>query len=94
MTEGPTKEPTYEAVAARVGNLRRYCRFRKSCRGPKLSLVRIFSGKFGGTNCGFTTFQQCLDTVSGIGGFCERNNLYQPPPGPHPLTRRYRPYPY
>jgi Protein of unknown function (DUF3551) len=24
---------------------------------------------FGGMNCGFTTFQQCLDTVSGIGGF-------------------------
>jgi hypothetical protein len=28
--------------------------------------------------------------VSGIGGFCQRNNLYQPPPGPHPLTRVYR----
>jgi hypothetical protein len=24
----------------------------------------------GPTNCGFVTFQQCLDTVSGIGGFC------------------------
>ena len=34
------------------------------------------------TNCGFVTFQQCLDTISGIGGFCVRNNLYQPPPGP------------
>ena len=48
----------------------------------------------GGTNCGFTTFQQCLDTVSGIGGSCQLNNLYQPPPGPHPLTRVYRRYPY
>jgi|SRR6516164_9825178 hypothetical protein len=38
----------------------------------------------GPTNCGFVTFQQCLDTISGIGGFCVRNNLYQPPPGPHP----------
>jgi hypothetical protein len=38
----------------------------------------------GGTNCGFTTFEQCLATVSGIGGFCDRNTLYQPPPGPHP----------
>ena len=53
-----------------------------------------YNGKFGGTNCGFTTFQQCLDTVSGIGGSCQRNNLYQPPPGPHPLTRVYRRYPY
>jgi hypothetical protein len=24
----------------------------------------------GGMNCGFTTFQQCLADVSGIGGFC------------------------
>ena len=45
-----------------------------------------YNGKFGGTNCGFTTFQQCLDTVSGIGGFCQLNNLYQPPPGPHPSS--------
>jgi hypothetical protein len=51
-------------------------------------------GRFGGTNCGFTTFQQCLDTVSGIGGICQQNNLYQPPPGPHPSGRVYRRYPY
>ena len=47
-------------------------------------------GKGGATNCGFTTFEQCLETVRGIGGFCERNNWYQPPPGPHP--RRRAPY--
>jgi hypothetical protein len=41
------------------------------------------SGGGGGTNCGFTTFQQCLDDVSGIGGFCEPNTQYQSPPGPH-----------
>ena len=52
-----------------------------------------YNGRFGGTNCGFTTFQQCLDTVSGIGGFCQLNNLYQPPAGPHPYTRQRR-YPY
>jgi hypothetical protein len=46
----------------------------------------------GATNCGFTTFQQCLATVSGIGGFfCEPNTQYRPPPGPH---RRYRGYQY
>jgi Protein of unknown function (DUF3551) len=53
-----------------------------------------YSGPAGGTNCGFTTFQQCLDTLSGIGGFCERNTLYQPPPGPRLLTRAQRRYPY
>jgi hypothetical protein len=46
-----------------------------------------YYGRFGGTNCGFTTFQQCLDTVSGIGGVCQQNNLYQPPLGPHPSGR-------
>jgi hypothetical protein len=46
----------------------------------------------GPTNCGFVTFQQRLDTVSGIGGFCVRNNLCQPPPGPHPANKvRTRP---
>ncbi len=48
----------------------------------------------GGTNCGFTTFQQCLDNVRGIGGFCDRNTQYQPPPGPHPPTRVQKRYPY
>jgi hypothetical protein len=51
-------------------------------------------GGAGGRNCGFTTFQQCLENVSGIGGFCEPNTLYQPPPGPHPPTRDQRHYPY
>jgi Protein of unknown function (DUF3551) len=48
-------------------------------------------GLGGATNCGFTTFQQCLATVSGIGGFCQQNTQYRPPPGPH---RRYRGYQY
>jgi Protein of unknown function (DUF3551) len=44
----------------------------------------------GGTNCGFTTFQQCLATVSGIGGTCEPNTQYVPPTGPHaPAQRRH-----
>jgi hypothetical protein len=43
-----------------------------------------YSGRGGGgTNCGFTTYQQCLATVNGIGGFCNVNTQYVPPPGPH-----------
>jgi hypothetical protein len=30
----------------------------------------------GGTNCGFYSYQQCLDTISGIGGSCARNPGY------------------
>jgi hypothetical protein len=51
-------------------------------------------GMGGGENCGFVTFQQCLANVTGIGGFCEPNTQYQPPPGPHPCTRLPRPYSY
>ena len=28
------------------------------------------------TNCGFVTYQQCLDTISGIGGSCQENPRY------------------
>jgi hypothetical protein len=28
------------------------------------------------TNCGFTSFGQCMATVSGVGGFCRENPLY------------------
>jgi uncharacterized protein DUF3551 len=34
----------------------------------------------GAQNCGFVSFAQCMATVSGIGGFCVQNTLYQPPP--------------
>ena len=30
----------------------------------------------GATNCGFSTFQQCLATVSGAGGSCGANPQY------------------
>jgi hypothetical protein len=32
----------------------------------------------GGTNCGFLTIEQCRADVSGIGGFCVRNQFYNP----------------
>ena len=30
----------------------------------------------GTTNCGFHSYKQCRDTVSGIGGYCSRNLSY------------------
>jgi hypothetical protein len=39
-------------------------------------------------NCGFSTYDQCMADVSGIGGFCQLNNLYVPPAGPTPQARR------
>ena len=32
----------------------------------------------GGRNCDFVCFQQCMATVSGVGGYCEQNAMYQP----------------
>ncbi len=31
-----------------------------------------------GVNCGFTSFEQCLENVRGIGGFCQQNDWYHP----------------
>jgi Protein of unknown function (DUF3551) len=44
----------------------------------------VYGGRGGGgQNCGFSTFEQCMATLSGMGGFCNRNTQYVPPPGPH-----------
>lgn len=47
-------------------------------------------GGFGGggaTNCGFATWQQCQAAISGIGGSCGANPMYQPPRGTYLSTR-------
>ena len=39
----------------------------------------VYGGSMSGSsNCGFTTWQQCMATVSGIGGSCEPNQFYNP----------------
>jgi hypothetical protein len=48
----------------------------------------------GGTNCGFTTFEQCMATARGLGSNCQPNTQYQPPPGPHPAIKAQRRYPH
>jgi hypothetical protein len=34
-----------------------------------------------GVNCGFSTYEQCMATARGSGGYCAPNNLYV---APHP----------
>jgi hypothetical protein len=48
----------------------------------------VCGGRFGGgaSNYGFSTWNQCMATVSGIGGFCQRNQFYNP----HPASSRSR----
>jgi hypothetical protein len=43
----------------------------------------------GGRNCGFSTIEQCMATVSGIGGFCEPNLFYNGP-AEQPVQRARR----
>jgi hypothetical protein len=38
-------------------------------------------GTGGSQNCGFSSFEQCMENVRGIGGFCDRNTQYVPPAG-------------
>jgi uncharacterized protein DUF3551 len=33
-------------------------------------------GDGGGKNCGFVSYEQCMETSRGMGGFCERNLFY------------------
>jgi Protein of unknown function (DUF3551) len=54
----------------------------------------IYDVTGGATNCGFVTFEQCMETARGLGSLCQPNTQYVPPPGPHPLSRVYRHYPY
>ncbi len=52
-----------------------------------------YGGGMGGIiSCGFVSYDQCMGTVRGMGGFCILNNTYVPPPGPHsgPAARGYR----
>jgi len=49
-------------------------------------------GRDDGRNCGFSTYEQCMATVSGTGGFCERNSFYTGPaeqPARRPHKRRH-----
>jgi hypothetical protein len=42
----------------------------------------------GSTNCYFITLQQCQAAVSGVGGFCARNNFYDGRAEEDPAPRR------
>ena len=47
------------------------------------------------TDCAFATFQQCMATVSGVGGYCNLNpylEAYSEPPHRYPYHRHHRRY--
>lgn len=50
------------------------------------------SGGGGGRNCGFVSFDQCMQSARGNGSDCRPNTLYEAPPGPHPHRVRKQSY--
>ena len=50
-----------------------------------------YSVPAGARNCGFSTYAQCAATVSGAGGYCEKNAMYRPYSGqPRRRARHHR----
>ena len=41
----------------------------------------------GGRNCGFVSWEQCMQTVRGMGGFCEPNAFYRNATAERPTKR-------
>jgi hypothetical protein len=40
-----------------------------------------------GTNCGFSSYEQCMATARGSGGSCTKNDAYASPAGSPPARR-------
>jgi hypothetical protein len=72
--------------------------FNAGARAQNYPWCADYGGKMGGSsNCGFSTYEQCMATLSGMGGFCNRNTQYvpgpgySPGPGPRYWKHRYHP---
>ena len=50
----------------------------------------VSSAYEGGQNCGFSTFDQCMATRLGIGGFCVQNTQYRPAVNPTLASKKAR----
>jgi hypothetical protein len=51
---------------------------------------RQTAGKSDTTTCYFTSYAQCMTTISGIGGWCYQNPSYNGARGSAPASRRRR----
>jgi Protein of unknown function (DUF3551) len=65
--------------------------------GPALAQTNYpwcsnFADGFGGTNCGFVSYEQCMATVRGSGGFCNKNDMYRPDSSPPSSTGAAAPH--
>ena len=53
----------------------------------------VYGGSMSGSsNCGFKTLQQCMATVTGVGGSCQPNQFYNPGRSGKRATAPRQPY--
>jgi hypothetical protein len=48
------------------------------------------SQEYGARNCGFVSFEQCMDSARGNGQHCDRNPFYEGPPPVRTKSRKRR----
>jgi hypothetical protein len=71
----------FDAAIAAIGVFAAVVCFEKPAAAQNYAWCAYYDfGQDGATNCGFSTFQQCLATVSGVGGSCGPNPQYQSSP--------------
>jgi hypothetical protein len=51
----------------------------------------LYGTPYSDTSCGFVSYEQCMASVSGVGGFCQKNDTYKPPVAVQPQARRHHP---
>jgi hypothetical protein len=54
-----------------------------AARAQNYPWCMYWNGTGGARNCGFISFEQCMESARGAGGDCRQNSAYTPPPGPH-----------
>jgi hypothetical protein len=50
--------------------------------------ARIYQKEGAATSCYFTSYQQCMTTLSGIGGYCYQSPYYHAAPAKAPVRPR------
>ena len=74
MTEGPPKEAAMRLLLLMLGISVCVVGIGTRVEAQNYPWCAIYGGfDDGGTNCGFTTFQQCMDTARGLGSNCQPN---------------------
>ena len=85
----------YEAFRIHTSSFRGNYLIEKSAEAQSYPWCAYYNRDAGGaTNCGFSTFQQCLATVSGAGGSCGANPQYRGSQGLYLSTKHARRHSY